>query len=560
MLKRRKEVMGEPDMANAQTDEPTRQKPLRLWPGVVIVVLQWLARFVVPIFGTDATIYGIFVGDFGGGLAILVWWAFFSRAPRSERLGAIVLMVVAMVATPLILHESVATGNFGFQFFIYAIPVLSLAFVFWAVAGRHLADGPRRATMVATILLACGVFALVRSDGLPSEVAADFAWRWAESPEDRLLALDVSFYTAPTDTKLYPLVATKDVKNIILMIGDGMGLTQINATRIHAVGPDGFLHIDRMPVAGFIRTHAADNLITGSASGATAYATGVKTNNGMISVTPTGERLYTVLEGARDRDKSTGLIATSTITHATPACFAAHVKSRSNERKIAKHLIENKVNVILGGGKYFFVPDPADTQNDYPNLIERGTNMGYTFIETREELMNVDTDHLLGLFQMGSLSTFDPEPSIAEMTQKAIDILSKDTAGFFLMVEGSQIDWGSHSNEPAYTIRQMLLFDQAIEVAINFALTDQNTLVIITADHETGGMTINGGGLDGSEIKPRWTTGEHTGVNVPILAYGPHAEMFMGLHDNTYVGLSIASLFNISPFPQVLSSSKDSFD
>ena len=549
MLKRRKEVMGEPDMANAQTDEPTRQKQLRLWPGVVIVVLQWLARFVVPIFGTDATIYGILGGVFGGGLAILVWWAFFSRAPRSERLGAIVLMVVAMVATPLILHESVATGNFGFQFFIYAIPVLSLAFVFWAVAGRHLADGPRRAAMVATILLACGVFALVRSDGLPSEVAADFAWRWAETPEDRLLALDVSFYTAPTDTKLYPLVATNDVKNIILMIGDGMGLTQINATRIRAVGPDGFLHIDRMPVAGFIRTHAADNLITGSASGATAYATGVKTNNSMISVTPTGERLYTVLEGARDRDKSTGLIATSTITHATPACFAAHVKSRSNERKIAKHLIENKVNVILGGGKYFFVPDPADTQNDYPNLIERGTNMGYTFIETREELMNVDTDHLLGLFHMGSLSTFDPEPSIAEMTQKAIEILSKDTAGFFLMVEGSQIDWGSHSNEPAYAIRQMLLFDQAIEVAMNFALTDQNTLVIITADHETGGMTINGGGLDGSEIKCRWTTGEHTGVNVPILAYGPHAEMFMGLHDNTYVGLSIASLFNISPFP-----------
>lgn len=547
-------------MANAQTDESTRKKPLRLWPGVVIVVLQWLARFYVPLFGTDATIYGILGGVFGSGLAILVWWAFFSRAPRSERLGAIVLMVVAMVATPLILHESVATGNYGFQFFIYVIPVLSLAFVVWAVAGRHLADGPRRAAMVTTILLACGVFALVRSDSLPGEVAADFAWRWAETSEERLLALDVSFYTAPTDTKHYPLVATKDVKNIILMIGDGMGLTQINAARIRAVGPDGFLHIDRMPVAGFIRTHAADNLITGSASGATAYATGVKTNNGMISVTPTGERLYTVLEGARDRDKSTGLIATSTITHATPACFAAHVESRSNERKIAEHLIENKVNVMLGGGKYFFVPDPADTQNDYPNLIERRTNMGYTFIESREELMNVDTDHLLGLFQMGYLSTFDPEPSIAEMTQKAIDILSKDTAGFFLMVEGSQIDWGSHSNEPAYAIRQMLLFDQAIEVAMNFALTDQNTLVIITADHETGGMTINSGGLRGTEIKYGWTTGEHTGVNVPILAYGPHAEMFMGLHDNTYVGLSIASLFNISPFPQVLSSSKGSFD
>jgi alkaline phosphatase len=551
MLKRRK-----------QADEPTRQKPLRLWPGVVIVVLQWLARFVAPIFGfeTYTTIYWIHGGVFGGGLAILVWWGFFSRAPRSERLGAIILMVIAMFATWLILHESVATGNYGFQFFIYAIPVLSLAFVFWAVNSRHLSDGLRRAAMVATILAACGVFALVRSNNLASELAADFAWRWTETPEDRLQSLDIRFYTAPTNTKLFPLVVRKDVKNIILMIGDGMGLTQINATRIHAVGPDGFLHIDRMPVVGFIRTHAADDLITDSASSATAYATGVKTNNRLISVTPTGERLYTVLEGARDRDKSTGLIATSAITSATPACFAAHVKSRRNDRKIAKHLIENRVNVILGGGKYFFVPDPADTKNEHPNLIERGTNMGYTFIENREELMNVETDYLLGLFHMESLSTFDPEPSIAEMTQKAIDILSKDTDGFFLMVEGSQIDSACHSNEPAYTIRQMLLFDQAIEVAMNYAIADQNTLVIITADHETGGMSINGGDLDGSELKCRWTSIGHTGVNVPIFAYGPHAEMFMGLHDNTYVGFSIASLFKISPFPQVLSSSEDSFD
>jgi alkaline phosphatase len=544
-----------------QAHEPTRQNPLRLWPGVVIVALQWLARFVVPIFiGIDATIYWIFGGVFGGGLAILVWWGFFSRAPRSERLGAIILMAVAMIAVLLIIDESVAAGNYGYQFFIYAIPVLSLAFVFWAVAGRHLADRLRRAAMVATILLACGVFALVRSENLPSEIDADFAWRWRETPDDRLLALDTSFYTAPTDTKLYPVVETKAVNNIILMIGDGMGLTHINAARFHAVGPDGFLHIDRMPVVGLIRTHAADKLITDSASSATAYATGVKTNNRMISVTPSGERLYTVLEGARDRGKSTGLIATSSITSATPACFAAHVKSRSNARIIAKHLIENKVNVILGGGKYFFVPDPADAKNDHPNLIERGKNMGYTFIETREELMNVDTDYLLGLFQMKALTTFDPEPSIAEMTQTAIDILSKDTSGFFLMVEGSQIDSASHSNEPAYTIRQMLLFDQAVEVAMNFALKDQNTLVIITADHETGGMAINGGGLDGSEIKCRWTSIGHTGVNVPIFACGPHAEMFMGLHDNTHIGLTIASLLNISPFPQVLSSSNVTFE
>ena len=176
-------------MANSQTDEPTRQKPLRLWPGVVAVVLQWLARFGVPIVvpGAMALAVGAFSGLFGG-LAIVVWWAFFSRAPRSERWGAVVLMIVALVATSRILHESIATGMMGMMFVVYAIPVLSLAFVVWAVASRHLPDGPRRAAMVATILLACGVWTLVRTGGITGDADSDFAWRWAETPEERLLA------------------------------------------------------------------------------------------------------------------------------------------------------------------------------------------------------------------------------------------------------------------------------------------------------------------------------------------------------------------------------------
>ena len=174
-------------MANAQVDEPTRQKPLRLWPGVVAVVLQWLARFGVPIVVPGAMVFGVFGGLFGG-LAIVVWWAFFSRAPRSERWGAVVLMIAALVATSRILHESVATAGMGMLFFIYAIPVLSLAFVVWAVASRHLSDGPRRAAMGATILLACGVWTLVRTGGITGDGDSDFAWRWAETPEERLLA------------------------------------------------------------------------------------------------------------------------------------------------------------------------------------------------------------------------------------------------------------------------------------------------------------------------------------------------------------------------------------
>jgi outer membrane protein assembly factor BamB len=174
-------------MTTAQTHEPTPRKPLRLWPGVVAVVLQWLAWFVVPLVVPEAAAFGTF-GGLLGGLAVVVWWVFFSRAPWSDRLGAVALMIVALVATSRILHESIATGGMGILWFVYAIPVLSLAFVVWAVTGRRLADRPRRATMVATILLACGVWTLVRTGGVSGAGDSDFAWRWSATSEERLLA------------------------------------------------------------------------------------------------------------------------------------------------------------------------------------------------------------------------------------------------------------------------------------------------------------------------------------------------------------------------------------
>ena len=172
-------------MSNAQTVEP--QKPLRLWPGVVIVMLQWLGRFGVPAILPDATPFAVLAGLLGG-LAIIVWWGFFSRARRFERWGAIVLMIVAMLVTSRFIHESIATSMMGMTFVVYAIPVLSLAFVLWALASSHLSEGPRRVTMVVTILLACGLFTLVRTGGFTADLDHDFAWRWSETPEERLLA------------------------------------------------------------------------------------------------------------------------------------------------------------------------------------------------------------------------------------------------------------------------------------------------------------------------------------------------------------------------------------
>jgi len=175
-------------MTTAQTDKPAEQKPLRLWPGVLAVVLQWLAWFVLPIVVPEAMLYGVLAGV-AGGLAVVLWWLFFSRAPWFERVGAVVLMTVALFATSYIVHESIANAGMGMMLYIYAIPVLSLALVCWAMASRRLSRGQRRAALVATIVLACGVFTLVRTGGMSGDGASDLHWRWTPTPEERLLAL-----------------------------------------------------------------------------------------------------------------------------------------------------------------------------------------------------------------------------------------------------------------------------------------------------------------------------------------------------------------------------------
>jgi outer membrane protein assembly factor BamB len=186
--------MGISGMAIVQTNEsafqgPPAQKPLRVWPGVVAVVLQWLAWLVLPQLVPDAAFYGMVGGVLGGALAIIVWWLFFSRAPWIDRIGALVLMPIAVFATSRIVHESIAGGAMGLLLYVFAIPVLCLALVAWAVVCRRLANGPRRVSMVATILLACGAFALVRTGGMAGNGDPDLHWRWTQTPEERLMAV-----------------------------------------------------------------------------------------------------------------------------------------------------------------------------------------------------------------------------------------------------------------------------------------------------------------------------------------------------------------------------------
>ncbi|MGB3861959.1 MAG: alkaline phosphatase [Candidatus Aminicenantaceae bacterium] len=256
---------------------------------------------------------------------------------------------------------------------------------------------------------------------------------------------------------------------------------------------------------------------------------------------------------------STGLVATLTITHATPAAFAAHIHDRDLESEIAVQLLGSKVNVLLGGGRALFKPGVSDykfTRMDDRDLTIEARSAGYEYVETRDALMaaEAENDYLLGLFNDGLMLIQDPEPILAEMTDKALEILSRNEEGFFLMVGGSQIDWGAEDNDINYTIRELLHFDLAIRSAIQFAMNDGETLVVVTADHEAGGMFIPEGPpnqLDG-KISIGWGTDCHTGTPVPVFAYGPHAEQFMGWYDNTEIPKRIANILGISDFPRKL--------
>jgi alkaline phosphatase len=370
----------------------------------------------------------------------------------------------------------------------------------------------------------------------------------------------ISFYTPSPTTEPYPAIDGEEVKNIIFCIGDGMGLGQIALSRMKAAGPGGTLYMERMPVSGFVRTHSANALVTDSAAAGTALASGVKTNNGMVGMTPDGTSYLTILEAAKAKGMATGLVVTSAITHATPAVFASHITSRDKQDKIAEQLIADKVNVLFGGGEEYFLPKSSrgSKRNDQKDLIEQAKEAGYIYIRNAEELKAAQHTHILGLFQLGPLTTVTPEPSLTELTAKAIDVLNREEKdsgkqGFFLMVEGSQIDWACHRNDAAGAIRQTLLFDEAVKAAIDFAQKDKQTLVVVTADHETGGLTIKGGSPRGNDLNVNWSTKGHSAMPVPIYAFGPKADIFAGTYDNTDIPRKFANLLGISPFPKALS-------
>ena len=361
-------------------------------------------------------------------------------------------------------------------------------------------------------------------------------------------------------------------QNVILLIGDGMGTSHRTAARLYSVGRGGELAMDTLPTAGLAHTWSTESVVTDSAAAGTALATGVKTYNKAIAVDPDGNSVQTILEKAQEAGKSVGLVTTVQLAHATPASFAAHNGDRDDYLGIALDMFDHDVDVLLGGGEDYFLPvgtpgcypDDGD-RTDNRNLVDEAVAKGYTHVCNEADFSAVDpttTDKLLGTFADYAM-TRPYAPSLADMAAKAIDILSDNPEGFFLMVEGGQIDSAAHVSDALNTLGDTVGFDQAVKAALDFQAENPDTLVIVTADHATGGLAIEDLPQDeacpeplpadprecknalhedgpfeergGANFWLDWTTVSHTGEDVPVTAAGPHAIDLGGSYENTHI-------------------------
>ena len=314
-------------------------------------------------------------------------------------------------------------------------------------------------------------------------------------------------------------------KNVILLIGDGMGPSQVALAKFATGGPDHRLSFENFPITGIVYNHSSDSLYTDSAASATTWATGVKTKNRYLAVDAEKKFLPSIPELLSTRGYKSGLVATSSITHATPAAFYAHIDNRYKEKEIAKMLIDSDIDIALGGGREFFDPTGSD---DLPYMIFDKKLLDTSLLSSKEQV--------IGLFAEDGFDRRLGTPTQLQMTQVAMSFLerkSENCSGFFLMSEGSQIDWAGHDNNVEYMLVEFADFDATVQAATNFAVANQDTLILVTADHATGGLVLQR--PKGSKIPAQWTTGGHDLSPINIYAYGPGAEFFSGVMDNTEI-------------------------
>jgi len=370
-----------------------------------------------------------------------------------------------------------------------------------------------------------------------------------------LALVSCSGQQSPTLQHLETTITGKP-KNVILFIGDGMGVAEVAAAackeygqELDADGNPGKLAFETFPAFGYLTDFSADSFVTDSAAAGTALACGVKTNNGVLGQTPDGNRVTSIADLAIQKGKAVGILSSVGLNHATPAAFYAHVAGRNDYDDIVQQFFDHsRFDLLMGGGIY------GDTWTP-EKINEVAAAKGYKVFtcDNIDSLTagSVGASKVFGYFDVNNNHQLDyeatrepdnPEPHLSDLTVRALEILSRDTDGFFLMVEGGAIDWACHGNKPEEAIGETLEFSKSIQKTLDFLKARGElpvTLIIVTADHETGGLALNG---PYKEILPAgkapdiaWTSTNHTGIPVGVWATGPGASALTGKNDNTFV-------------------------
>lgn len=337
--------------------------------------------------------------------------------------------------------------------------------------------------------------------------------------------------------KIIPPTGTK-VKNVILMIGDGMSLMHVYSAW---TANRGKLYLENCEATGLSKTYCANKLITDSGAGGTAMAIGQKTNYHSVGVDVNGNPQPSLIKLAKQKGLSAGVAVTCRLWDATPADFCCHNVDRDNEDEIIADYVNCEADYVVGGGAKKF-----ENRKDGRNIFKELEQKGYQVARSWEECKNLKSGKIFAVTD----SVDTPLPAergdrLAQSSLKGIELLSQNPNGFFMMIEGSQLDDYGHFNDLDLLMQETHDFDRTVGKILEWAAKDGETLVVVTADHETGGLTLIDGDKDKGKIKCKFSTTGHSGVMVPVYAFGPGSELFTGIYENTDIFHKIKSLLNL---------------
>lgn len=344
---------------------------------------------------------------------------------------------------------------------------------------------------------------------------------------------------AASPTLVQDFAAGAEARNLVILIGDGMGFGHLAGARAALAGINGRLFVERLPVTGWLTTHSADRLLTDSAAGATALATGHKTDMKRLATSAAGEPLRTLMEAAAERGKAIGLVTDSYLWDATPAAFATHVDERQDHRAVAVQMAASGFDLFLGE------EDDLNGDEGLGAVLETFRAHGFRVARDIGALPAADDGGpVLGLFAEGSVHDPERPPELPQLAAYALERLARDDDGFVLLLETEETDTASHRHGFERMVRGVAALDRVVEAAAGFARRDRHTLIVVTADHDTGGLTLLHG-RDGGPLRVHWSSWGHTGNPVPLFAYGPGAARLGGVHDNVEVPRILAGLLGL---------------